>query len=167
MKRLLRRGDIFEVTKGMQVLAGVPKKFCFSSSLNSKKMYKDSFEVGKKYVISMKNKETYLAMLEDKISEILASHEIDMDNEDIKNFISKLQLNMEKEEFDTSIYIGKYVVVNVDSYELKVTAKKLTNGKFDSESLEVEFFQKHNSSPFVDCADISFLGEVTEWCVKE
>lgn len=166
MKRFLKRGDIFEVTEGMRVLAEIPQKFCFSKSLNSKKMYKNSFEVGKKYVISEKNKETYLEMLKDKISEILASHEIEMDNEDIKNFISKAQLNMEKEEFDTSIYIGKYVVVNVDSYERKVTAKKLTIDKFDSESLEVEFFQNDNSSPFVDCANIRILGEVTEWCVK-
>lgn len=170
MDRLLKRGDIFEVKEGFKVCASIPKKFfLFGTDLFSEEKCETTIEVGRKYVISVKEKKEYLLKLEKEMSKLLSNHNINMDSENIKDFMSNIRMNvnMKREEFDTSIYIGKYVVVNVDSYGNKVTAKKLNDMKFNSENLEVAFF--HNApgfSPLVDFDDIFVLGEVTEWSIK-
>ena len=163
MDRLLKRGDIFKVREGMKVCASIPEKFDFYGNYLlslSEKMRQTTIEIGRKYVISEDDKKRYMVELEKEMYKFLSKHKIEMDNENIKLFMSKVKLNMEAEEFDTSIFVGEYVVVNIDCYENKVTAKKLNNGTFDSESLEVEFFQKHGSSPFIDFDDIYLEGEV-------
>lgn len=152
--KLLQRGDIINLEKGMTVYAEIPEKFYFCNTPFSSNLYKCDVNIGRTYIKEAVSKEE----LEEAISKRLTEKIINffrissISPELISNFskdlIKKSNLNLSKETFDSSVFAGKYIV----DYAFSDGGGSTHDGgypsghhvfchKIDDPSISVDFYQ--------------------------
>ena len=120
---LLKNGDVIQIEKGMKILASIPEKFLYAGRRLSDHNITGKVEVGSAISIPL--------------SENTATS------------------GYESETFDTDIFAGEYVVIGAentgegsgygertiypDGY--KIICKKLKDGNYDNEGIEISFYQ--------------------------
>jgi hypothetical protein len=155
-QNFLQRGDVFSLKAGMEVYTAVPQRFVYSNTPYSNEITKTNVRVGETLTRASDKKLTH----KNVVNQIL---ELIHDNTDFSGITvdadilkSAVQLpKFDKQQFDTSEYIGDYVVVSTaltgggtghgphDVYPdgWYVTAKKLKGEKYDSKGKEISFYQ--------------------------
>lgn len=110
--RLLQKGDIIRLEKGMKVYAKIPEMFCCSNKMFccsnrnfSTEIVETVIEIGQRYCREHQSKEQLINRLMECINSVICVTE-----NQIANFVKSLNLDFEKKELDTSIYAGEYVV---------------------------------------------------------
>lgn len=148
-------GDVIEIKIGMKVYAKIPEKFVYSNAKLSDKLARTNIRIGE----TRENKIGVLTYAEiSKNIQKVFVHDvgIEIDVSKINDFVIANIGSYKTETFDTSIFVGEYVVVKAnlegggtghgqnDVYPdgWNVICKKLTpEGKYDENGLEVSFYQ--------------------------
>lgn len=153
MEKLLQRGNIFELKRGMSVYADLPEKFIFANRPFSDEKHNHDIVVGRVYTTS--NYYESVAKIENDVKEAIERPGLKVDKKQIEKFVNGIVPDKQEEQFDTSVFLGKYVVINTESSGSgngmgqgdhypdgwKVIAKKLNEDKFDPDGLEISFYQ--------------------------
>lgn len=143
----LQRHDIIKVEKGMVINAKIPEKFTQTKDVFSEKIVEKEFVVGKIYhfphpalTVGKINSNIHTT-IEDKL--ISYGLNPDVFNDKIKNFIKDLDLKLEKDTFDASIYEGEYKVYFTlyEHGEYWVFCEKL-----DDSGIEIKFSQDYDEN---------------------
>jgi hypothetical protein len=153
MKKLIT-GDVFEVKKGTRVYAFIPDRFIYQNTPNAKDYSQTEITVGQ--VIELPGKggvDEVIKNLLEHIKDCSDFHGVSFDTKKLKEAIRipPFKSNI----FDTSKFIGEYVVVSANMggggtghglHDIfpdgwHVTAKKLNKGKFDECGEEISFYQ--------------------------
>ena len=150
--KLLQRGDIINLEKGMTVYAEIPEKFYFYKSQLSSKSCKVNVDIGRTYIKKAISEEELFQEISKNIK-FLKVFGIDTIPPDLtssfsKDLIKKLNLNLSEETFDSSVFAGKYIVDYVYSDGGGSTPDGgYPNGhhvfchKIDDPSISVDFYQ--------------------------
>lgn len=148
MSKLLQKNDILYIEKGWKIYAKIPDKFIVSNRRLSNEIGNHDFIVGEILNVSDSEKKREINALISSLKEAFRHHGIDATDSKIIEILKSFEFNMKIEEFDTSIFIGKYIVTQTEfmrdcSYGtcLKVTLKKMKNYKLDPSGLEIYFYQ--------------------------
>lgn len=149
MANLLQKDDILNIEKGWRVYAKIPDKFIVSNRRLSNEVNNHDFIVGEILSVSSSEKKREITALLRSMKNSFRHHGIDVTDAKIIENLKSFNFNMGDEEFDTSIFIGKYIVVNTEfihdySYgnSLKVILKKMKDNKLDPNGLEISFYQQ-------------------------
>lgn len=156
MKKLTK-GDVFEVSKGMQIYVYIPERFVYSNTPYSNKTTKTDVTVGKIMGIPSEeeypNVDTLVNEIYEELIEKSCMGGVKIDKKKLKD--SFIFPKSKKGLYDTAKLVGEYVVTNAgysgggtghgphDVYPdgWHVEAKKLKNGKFDEKGEEISFYQ--------------------------
>lgn len=109
-RRLLQKGDIIRLEKGMSVYANVPDNMLFSSRPFSTTETKSLVEIGRVYRKMETSKPKIIAEIVAAINKV-----VEVSEQQVEDFVNSLNFDYSAKEFDTSIYEGEYVVDYVDS----------------------------------------------------
>ncbi|MDO4282726.1 MAG: hypothetical protein Q4D02_03740 [Clostridia bacterium] len=174
MTELLQRGNIIKIKKGMKVYANIPEKFVFSNRPLSGELHCKTVEVGKIYKISKEFKEEYVTGVKKDEVERLRERNFNVTEEQIENLLKQTAPSLESEEYDASILEGEYIVVKTEnsdggtgmrSHDIysdgwRVFAKKMKDGKIDSEGIEVSFYQTGAFTAMIPPETIEIIGDI-------
>lgn len=152
-KNKLQLGDIFNVFHGMKVYADIPAKFIYSNTPFDGTKCSTELIVGNVYKSSNETMDFLVKSLIKLSKDYSDFNGIKFDKSKLAEAI--ILPKNKKTEFDSSIYIGEYIVVETamtgggtghgpgDVYPdgWHITAKKLKNGKFDKDGLKISFYQ--------------------------
>ncbi len=143
-KYLLQKGDIVRLELGKTIFAPVPQRFIYTETPFSTKMCDNTqISIGKIYRKHSISHEDLAVLSLEAVSSILhLSKNLinEASKEKMVDFIKSLPLNFDEEVFDTSIYVGKYIVdysYSDDGNSWHVFCKKL-----DNPSVKINFFQE-------------------------
>lgn len=146
-KRLLQRGDVIRLVRGMKVYAKMPDKFRYQNAPFSDEITKSDIVIGKIYRREEVSKDSVIEEVGDRLE-----HVVPATYEQVKDFVESLGLDYEAQEFDASIYEGEYMVdyVSCDGGGIQGTPsgyETYPNGwhvfctKKDNPSIQVDFYQ--------------------------
>lgn len=148
MSELLQKNDVLSIEKGWRIYAKIPDKFIVSNRRLSNKMGNHDFIVGEILNVSDSEKKREINALVRSIKEAFRHHGIDVTDSKVIELLKSFRFDMKIEEFDTSIFIGKYIVTQTEfmndglyGTQLKVTLKKMKNDKLDPNGFEIYFYQ--------------------------
>jgi len=147
-RKLLQKGDLIRLEKGMRVYAPIPLKFIIGS-LFSEACLVVPVDIGKVYRAEATGKEEILDEILEEIRDKLCDDEGKVvTNEAFRAFVDSLGLNLLDEEYDASVFAGIYRV-----YETELLPESLP---YRSEALQV-YCEKVNSPDvrvwFFQCGD--------------
>ena len=148
-KQLLKIGDIIRIEKGMTVYINVPSKFIIQNCPFSEEPFSEAIRIG----VTLVRKEQSLSLIEEEIKNVLTKKQgLKIDDEKIKTFVESLNIDTSYMEFDTSMYIGEYEVIDTKTegggiqrsfsgeiqypYGYHVFCKKI-----DDNSINIDFYQ--------------------------
>ena len=113
MSDLLKKGDHIRLTKGMKISGKIPNKFRYSSTnrifLDSSSSY-PVFTIGEVLNSHTISKDELIKVLYERLGDAIIGISFSQCESSIISLIDSLQINFEPETFDTSIFIGEYVV---------------------------------------------------------
>lgn len=117
MKTRIQTGDVIEIKKGMYVMAMLQEKFCRLNRPTSTELVTGMINVGDILTNDRISERHYEDEVKDKTKKLI--HELQLDGEVIQqeeaeNLIRKHLPNIQdfqKEQLDTSIFEGQYVVL--------------------------------------------------------
>lgn len=128
-EQTLVKGNIIRLEKGMKIKVQVPTKFLYVNRPFSNKLEQRTICIGDILV----KRPTDTKNLEISILEIFELEGLSNSNKNkISSFIESLNLNISKEEFDTSSFIGEYIVFEVRNDSIVCI-------KNDDSSIKIEF----------------------------
>lgn len=147
----LKIGDVFELKKGMDIYADIPERFIYQNTPNSDKITNSKITVGDiREVQGEYGKSAVIKEILRLTKGYSCFNAVSFDEQKLKESIKIKEFKSNR--FDTNKFIGEYVVTSAgmgggssgyDSYPdgWHIIAKKLNNGKFDKNGLEVSFYQ--------------------------
>lgn len=144
--KLLKVGDVINLTDGMKVYAMIPEMFVYSNRKTSRELTKEVVTIGKIY----KNNTNIDKDINNLISDIIEefnSRGFSISEEDVREFVLSKIKQPEEETF--SIHGGEFIVIKTlldggsDYYPdgHRVYCQKLNNGSYDEDAIEVNFYQ--------------------------
>jgi hypothetical protein len=153
----LQKGDVIYLEKGQGVYVNIPQRFVYYNSILSDEITSTKIIIGD--ILSNKiEDEDFEKELNYLINSIIGDFEsrfgYTINRKKVEQFVID-NINYKIEQYDTSIFIGEYIVVSAyeessssghgrgDDYSggWRVECKKLNNDKYDSNGLEIYFFQ--------------------------
>lgn len=107
MERLLRKGDLVLLEKGMEILGMIPKNAYFSSSYThfSKECTEAAIVIGRVY--RQKGIDEY-KLIETVFNKISSTIPVSINQ--VGDFVKSLNLDYSPKEFDSSVFEGVYIV---------------------------------------------------------
>lgn len=144
MNNLLKIGDVIEIKAGMEIYAEIPEKFRFSNRPLSSKLTTAELLVGQVLTNNCrnweKNEKEVIMRTKETFKKILGV----APEEEIETFVSQHFPKTVQETFDTSDYIGEYVVTSTlsDFHSHQVICKKLNQSLFDPNGCNIFFYQR-------------------------
>lgn len=153
MSNLLQTGDVIEIQDGMRIHAYVPEKFLYSNSRFSDENKRTNIRIGE-VRNNQVDVEAVKAEIVKKVKEAFSSASgFNLGDEAAKDFVESVLPEHVEEQFDGGEYKGEYLVIRTafeggcalgrDPYPdgHHVFAKKLKDGKFDPDGIEISFYQ--------------------------
>jgi hypothetical protein len=159
MKRL-QAGDVFEVNSGMKIYTRVPCRFVFSNTPFSAGQVEHDIVVGEMLTPpgTRPDKAKIVRALIRLARDYSDFESVKFNKEKMEEAISLPEFKFKSDKFDTSAYIGEYVVVEAgysgggaESPSLRpndiypdgwlIKAKKLKDGKYSKSGKAISFFQ--------------------------
>lgn len=160
MKKLLEKGDVFNLTKGMYAYAQIPERYAYSNASLSYEIVTKDIRIGDALQVTAQKKETELQSVARKIHRDAPFISMDEAYDFLKKSYQAKGKTLDNETFDDTELIGEYVVIHTenagggvqpsmigsapDIYPdgHNVQAKKLAaNGSFDPDGAEITFYQ--------------------------
>ena len=155
MKSFLQTGDVVEIQKGMSVSVSIPEKFVYSNKRGSNEIVNRLIEIGTIFDNSVDVemvKKQIIKGIQESFDFRVGIH---VESEEAETFVSSILEEYKEERFDTSIFIGEYVVVHTelsgggfghgihDEYPdgHEVRCKKMKEGLYDPKGIEITFYQ--------------------------
>lgn len=174
MRELLQRGNVFKIKKGMRVYTDIPSKYVLENCRNSNRKTATDITVGEILTSTASDKTKDLIYIRNDIINVFNKHGLKIHEETVNDFLKGLNISLKEEQFNTSIFTGEYVVTHTESsgggpgFEpgdvypdgWKVTAKKLKNGTYNQNGLEVTFFQTGRFSTMIPPKYVTLLGDM-------
>lgn len=105
MERLLRKGDLVRLERGMEVWAKVPQNAYFSNRQFSTMFSEQAIVIGRVYCQKGKDEAEIVDLVFNQIS-----HIIPVSIEQVGDFVKSLKLDYSPKEFDSSVFEGVYMV---------------------------------------------------------
>lgn len=105
MERLLRKGDLVRLERGMEVWAKVPQNSYFSNRQFSTMFSEQAIVIGRVYCQKGKDEAEIVDLVFNQIS-----HIIPVSIEQVGDFVKSLKLDYSPKEFDSSVFEGIYMV---------------------------------------------------------
>ncbi|WPS85658.1 hypothetical protein SMD22_00975 (plasmid) [Brevibacillus halotolerans] len=176
MKQFLQTGDVVEIQKGMSVFVSIPEKFVFANKRGSNKIVNHVIKIGPILDTSVdveKVKKQIVNGIQESF-DFRVGMQVEKDK--IESFVSSILEGFSKELFDTNSLIGEYVVIHTelsgggfghgiyDEYPdgHKVKCKKLKDGHFDPNGIEVSFYQSGCFSNMITPDMIKPIRKITQ-----
>ena len=105
MERLLRKGDLVRLERGMEIWAKVPQNAYFSNRQFSTMVSEQAIVIGRVYRQKGKSEAELVDLVFNQIS-----HIIPVSIEQVKALVQSLHLDYSEKRFDSSIFCGVYMV---------------------------------------------------------
>lgn len=142
MNNYLKMGDVIEIKKGMQIYVTIPVKFVCSNTIGDNLVNTEITVSEARHYKPLSIKE-----IGSKVSGVLAWYGCKADEERLISFIQSENIGINNEEtFDTSIFIGEYLV-----YKTEMNGGSETQGypdgwcvyarKIDNPAVKINFYQ--------------------------
>lgn len=175
--KFLQDGDIIEIKEGMEIYAPIPEKFVYSNRILSKEYIKEKDITVGKQINNSADINNIKSTLTKKLKQSIYS-EIGAEVSDISidNLLLPILEEYKEETLDTRIFSGEYIVVKTetvdgtkgkDSYPsgYKVQCKKLNDGKYDENGVDISFFQSGCFTAIIESKDIQPIRNVKKYCI--
>ena len=137
MEKLLKRGDVIRLEKGMMIRTNIPERIYEYDKPFSKETINAIIEIGRIYRSSFAKKDIIIG----KIRHYLEENGIGVSDGQVEDFINSLNINYNSEELDTSIYVGTYIVSEADFEKNKTGPYKVKCFKILDPTIRAEFYQ--------------------------
>lgn len=145
--KYLKEGDVFAVHKGMELYIEIPKRFYYQNTPFSDELCRSNKIIGTKFesIPKVSRKEII-----DSILDRLEYSDFDGLKFDKKKLEESIIIpEFDTDTFDTSDYIGEYVVERVVYHDgdgrspsgHEIIARKLKNKKYDKNGKKISFYQ--------------------------
>jgi len=150
----VRAGDVFSVGKGMYIFAQIPERFVYITLEGISNTFSDKLKwayivAGNLMTCRLPSASTIAYRLQNRID---LPDEYGCVSFDLKKLEEAIQLPNLPCEFDTSIFIGDYVICTPNENEdsdwrnrRQIWASKLNDGKYDPKRRLIKIF--HNQLP--------------------
>ena len=140
-RKLIEKGDIIILEKGMKVTAFIPEKFVYKSHPYSMRIVHATIEIGEIYFSSPLSKETAV----EKMRKIfLTDFGVELPEEDVVSLVDSLNIDYEPKKLDTSIYEGDFLVEHAgyegDYKRLRTSPFLVECSKVGDSSIRVQFY---------------------------
>lgn len=167
MENKLQRGNIIKLKKSKSVIIRVKEKFISENHPFSKTIVESRIYIGD--VLERKRNDRDIKDLFFGLKIFLNNQGIYPNDEEIENFINVIiKDDNDNERLDTSIYEGEYIVTSAETVKFeskdawRVVASMLVNGKVDSSSLKVMFYQTEGCVPTILPEDIEVYDDILD-----
>lgn len=153
MNNQLQTGDVIEMKEGMKISASIPAKFVYMNRRFSETMTKTEICIGQVRKNTVDVEEVKLS-IEKKVKDAFQTAAgFEVADEAVKSIVDSILPTHVEETFDGSEFKGEFLVIKTafdggssdirDSYPNghHVFAKKLKDGKFDPDGIEISFYQ--------------------------
>jgi hypothetical protein len=152
----LHKGDVFQLKKGMRVYADIPERFAYGNRQLSMKQTETDIVIG--WVMKASPLPPLTGIADRIIDAASWDDGMTLPKSDVLALLEKVRetrLEGLPKQFDTSIYIGEYVVTDArmegggtgmgpgDVYPdgWRIIARKLNNEEYDPKGLRISFYQ--------------------------
>ncbi|MFF2532431.1 hypothetical protein ACFVS2_26550 [Brevibacillus sp. NPDC058079] len=155
MNPFLQTGDVVEIQKGMSVSVSIPQKFVYSNKRGSSENVNHVIKIGTIFDNSVDVEEVKKQIIKGIQEKFDFRVGIQVKSEEAETFVSSILEKYKEERFDSSIFLGEYVVVHTelsgggfghgihDEYPdgHEVRCKKMKDGLYDPNGIEITFYQ--------------------------
>lgn len=167
--RILERGNIILLKKGMQVNIKLEERFVESNKPFSSKIVEHSVQIGEILRVQEMT-ESDKCYFRNDLEGVLYKVGINSTEEELKKIVtqilSKYEANI-NDTFNTNGLAGEYVVIHtgIDNEggpkkECNVVAKKLCKGVYDPNGVEVTFYQIPGHMSSICPSEIEVVGDL-------
>lgn len=173
MSNELQTGDVIEIKEGMEIYASIPERFVYSNRRFSKGKTQTYIRIGEVRRNKVHDVESVKASIATKIQEAFSSSSgFNISSEAAKNIVESILPEHAEEQYDGSDLKGEYLVIRTafeggsdgrDWYPNghHVFAKKLKDGKYDPEGIEISFYQSGEFTAMILPSEIQPIRKMT------